>query len=97
MASTYRPDRLSAVPIFSCVGSRVIDTGQPPDVDCRPVASESLWIRPSGEAAYTTPAARSATGEECVIWWLPWSAPTLAGEKVHSRFPVLASRANVRP
>ena len=40
----------SADAIFSCVGSRVTLTGHPPEWTSRPLATESLWIRPSGEA-----------------------------------------------
>jgi hypothetical protein len=37
--------------IFSWVGSKVTRTGQPPARTSCPVATDSLWIRPSGEAA----------------------------------------------
>ena len=91
------PERLSAVPIFSRLGRRVILTGQLPDTTCPPLASESLRILPSGDAAYTNPLALSAIGEEWVIRYVPSSEPIPGGEKVHSRCPFRASSANVRP
>jgi hypothetical protein len=49
-ASTRPREKLSATPIFSRNGRRVIVTGQLPPAS-RPVAIASLWIFPPGEAA----------------------------------------------
>ena len=44
---------LSAAPSFSCVASRVTETGQPPEWTSPPSLTESLWIRPLDEVEYT--------------------------------------------
>ena len=53
---------LSAAPSFSCVASRVIFTGQAPARASLPSASESLWISPFGEVAYTEQPIRVGQG-----------------------------------
>jgi len=61
----------NAAAIFSCVPSRVILTGQAPPRASLPSASDSLWISPSGEAAYTNCRSGSPTGLAVVICALP--------------------------
>ena len=44
------------------VGRWLGAAGQLPELASRPLESESLWMRPSGEAAYTERRSGSATG-----------------------------------
>ena len=87
----------SAAPSFSCVGSRVTLTGQMPSRSSEPSASESLWIRPFGEAAYTYRPSGSISGLAVVICALPAQPAYPGGVNVHRIWPLWASIASVLP
>ena len=71
VTSTDPPLMFSAEAIFSRVASNVTRVGQPPERISRPLAISSLWIWPSGLAAYTNRRSGSAIGVAVVIWALP--------------------------
>ena len=86
---------LRAAASFSWVASRVTLTGQP--ALSPPSLSASLWIRPSGEAAYTKLRSGSAIGLAVVICDPPAQRAIPAGVNVHTIFARSASIATVRP
>jgi hypothetical protein len=86
---------LSAGAIFSRAAFLVIETGQP--AASRPLDTASLWMRPSGDVAYTKRRLGSATGVAFVIRWLPAHDEYPGGVNRQRTVPESASTAIVLP
>ena len=84
---------LSAEAIFSCTGSNVTRRDQ----TWWPVATDSLWMTPSGLAEYRYRRSGSITGVDVVTCGLPGEALTPRGTNSHSLAPVAGSIAIVLP